>query len=163
MWDIKENKNLKNPLVLSVAYGPHAAFMALRMKANFHASPDTIMSLHAKHRQHQSKNPGFLPKKSSRGNNLNNDNNLECVHITCLSVQIISFTLVMDRSKVVYFSKLQKNLLFCLYNLIVLVQTTDGLKTGTTGNVDWIGCLITLHATSCKGYTGFVAYRYEIP
>ena len=94
MWDIKENKNLKNPLVLSVAYGPHAAFMALRMKANFHA-------LHAKHRQHQSKNPGFLPKKSSRGNNLNNDNKLECVHITCLSVQIISFTLVMDRSKVV--------------------------------------------------------------
>jgi len=50
------NKNLKNPLVLSVAYGHHAAFMALRMKASFHASPDAIMALHAKHRQHQSKN-----------------------------------------------------------------------------------------------------------
>ena len=43
--------------MLSVAYGPHAAFMALRMKASFHASPDAIMALHAKHRQHQSKNP----------------------------------------------------------------------------------------------------------
>ena len=47
---VAKNKNLKNPLVLSVAYGPHAAFMALRMKASFHASPDAIMALHAKHR-----------------------------------------------------------------------------------------------------------------
>ena len=43
---------------------PSCAFMALRMKASFHASPDAIMALHAKHRQHQSKNPGFQPKKS---------------------------------------------------------------------------------------------------
>jgi len=52
--------------MLSVTYGLHAAFMALRMKASFHASPDVIMALHAKHRQHQSKNPGFQPKKSLR-------------------------------------------------------------------------------------------------
>jgi len=38
--------------------------MALRMKASFHASPDAIMALHAKHRQHQRKNPGSQPKKS---------------------------------------------------------------------------------------------------
>jgi len=36
--------------VLSVAYGLHAAFMAMRLKASFHASPDAIMALHAKHR-----------------------------------------------------------------------------------------------------------------
>jgi hypothetical protein len=65
-----KDKNLKNPLVLSVAYGPHAAFMALRLKARFHASPDAIMALHAKHRQHQSKNPGFQPKKSLRDINV---------------------------------------------------------------------------------------------
>ena len=50
--------------MLSVAYGLHAAFMALRLKASFHASPDAIIALHAKHRQHQSKNPGFQPKTS---------------------------------------------------------------------------------------------------
>ena len=49
--------------MLSVAYGLHAALMAMRLKASFHASPDAIMALHAKHRQHQSKNPGFQPKK----------------------------------------------------------------------------------------------------
>ena len=58
------DKNLKNPLVLSVAYGPHAAFMALRPKANFHASPVAIMTLLAKHRLHQSKNTGFSSLKT---------------------------------------------------------------------------------------------------
>ena len=60
---ITRNKNQKNPLMLSVAYGLHAALMALRLKASFHASPDAIIALHAKHRQHQSKKPGFQPKK----------------------------------------------------------------------------------------------------
>ena len=44
--------------------------LALRLKARFHASPDAIMALHAKHRQHQSKNPGFQPKKSLRDINV---------------------------------------------------------------------------------------------
>ena len=57
------NKNLKNPLMLSVTYGLHAALMAMRLKASFHASPDAIIALHAKHRQQQRKNPGFQPKK----------------------------------------------------------------------------------------------------
>jgi len=52
--------------MLSVTYGLHAAIIAMRLKARFHASPDAIMALHAKHRQHQSKNPGFQPKKSLR-------------------------------------------------------------------------------------------------
>ena len=47
----------------SVTYGLHAALIAMRLKARFHASPDAIMTLHAKHRQHQSKNIGFQPKK----------------------------------------------------------------------------------------------------
>ena len=64
------NKNLKNPLMLSVTYGLHAAIIAMRLKARFHASPDAIMTLHAKHRQHQSKNPGFQPKKSLRDINV---------------------------------------------------------------------------------------------
>ena len=64
------NKNLKNPLMLSVAYGLHAALMALRLKERFHASPEAIIALHAKHRQHQSKNPGFQPKKSLRDINV---------------------------------------------------------------------------------------------
>ena len=64
------NKNRKNPLLLSVAYGLHAALMAMRLKASFHASPDAIIALHAKHRQHQSKNPGFQPKKSLRDINV---------------------------------------------------------------------------------------------
>ncbi len=50
--------------MLSVAYGPHAAFMALRPKANFHASPVAIMTLLAKHRLHQSKNTGFSSLKN---------------------------------------------------------------------------------------------------
>ena len=50
--------------MLSVAYGLHAALMAMRLKASFHASPDAIMALHAKHRQQQRKNIGFQPKKS---------------------------------------------------------------------------------------------------
>ena len=50
--------------MLSVAYGLHVALMAMRLKASFHASPDAIIALHAKHRQHQSKNPGFQPKTS---------------------------------------------------------------------------------------------------
>ena len=58
------NKNLKNPLMLSVAYGLHAALMAMRLKASFHASPDAIMALHAKHRQQQRKNPPFGLKNS---------------------------------------------------------------------------------------------------
>jgi len=37
--------------------------MALRLKASFHASPEAIMALLAKHRQQQRKNPGFQPKK----------------------------------------------------------------------------------------------------
>ena len=52
--------------MLSVTYGLHAAIIAMRLKARFHASPDAIMALHAKHRQHQSKNPGFQPKKTFR-------------------------------------------------------------------------------------------------
>jgi len=58
------NKNRKNPLMLSVAYGLHAAYMAMRLKASFHASPDAIMALHAKHRQQQRKNPPFGLKNS---------------------------------------------------------------------------------------------------
>ena len=50
--------------MLSVAYGLHAAFMAMRLKASFHASPDAIMALHAKHRQQQRKNPPFGLKNS---------------------------------------------------------------------------------------------------
>ena len=56
--------------MLSVTYGLHAAIIAMRLKARFHASPDAIMALHAKHRQHQSKNPGFQPKKSLRDINV---------------------------------------------------------------------------------------------
>ena len=62
MWKI--NKNPENPLMLSVTYGLHAALMSMRLKASFHANPDAIMALHAKHRQHQRKNIGFQPKKS---------------------------------------------------------------------------------------------------
>ena len=56
--------------MLSVTYGLHAALMSMRLKARFHASPDAIMTLHAKHRQHQSKNPGFQPIKSLRDINV---------------------------------------------------------------------------------------------
>ncbi len=60
------NKNNKNTLLQSVAYGPHAAYMALRLKASFHASPAAIMALLAKHRLHQStKTNTFLWFKSS--------------------------------------------------------------------------------------------------
>jgi len=47
----------------SVAYGPHAASMALRLKASFHASPAAIMALLAKHRLHQSKNIALRAEK----------------------------------------------------------------------------------------------------
>ena len=57
------NKNNKNTLLQSVAYGPHAAYMALRLKASFHASPAAIMALLAKHRLHQSKNTALRAKK----------------------------------------------------------------------------------------------------
>ena len=57
------NKNNKNTLLQSVAYGPHAAYMALRLKASFHASPAAIMALLAKHRLHQSKNIALRAKK----------------------------------------------------------------------------------------------------
>ena len=57
------NKNNKNTLLQSVAYGPHAAYMALRLKASFHASPAAIMALLAKHRLHQSKNIALRAEK----------------------------------------------------------------------------------------------------
>ena len=57
------NKNNKNTLLQSVAYGPHADFMALRLKASFHASPAAIMALLAKHRLHQSKNIALRAEK----------------------------------------------------------------------------------------------------
>ena len=57
------DKNQKNTLLQSVAYGPQAVFMALRLKASFHASPVAIMALLTKHSLHQSKNLGFQPKK----------------------------------------------------------------------------------------------------
>ena len=57
------NKNNKNTLLQSVAYGPHADFMALRLKASFHASPAAIMALLAKHRLHQSKNTALRAEK----------------------------------------------------------------------------------------------------
>jgi hypothetical protein len=57
------NKNNKNTLLQSVAYGPHAASMALRLKASFHASPAAIMALLAKHRLHQSKNLALRAEK----------------------------------------------------------------------------------------------------
>ena len=57
------NKNNKNTLMQSVAYGPHAASMALRLKASFHASPVAIMALLTKHRLHQSKNTALRPEK----------------------------------------------------------------------------------------------------
>ena len=49
--------------MLSVAYGLHVALMAMRLKASLHASPDAIMALHAKHRQHQRKNISLRAKK----------------------------------------------------------------------------------------------------
>ena len=52
--------------MLSVAYGLHAALMAMRLKASFHASPDAIMALHAKHRQQQRKNPALRAKKQPK-------------------------------------------------------------------------------------------------
>ena len=57
------NKNNKNTLLQSVAYGPHAAYMALRLKASFHASPAATMALLAKHRLHQSKNIALRAEK----------------------------------------------------------------------------------------------------
>ena len=57
------NKNNKNTLMQSVAYGPHADFMALHLKANFHASPVAITALLAKHRLHQSKNIALRAEK----------------------------------------------------------------------------------------------------
>ena len=57
------NKNNKNTLMQSVAYGPHADFMALRLKASFHASPAAIMALLAKHRLQQSKNTALRAEK----------------------------------------------------------------------------------------------------
>jgi len=51
---LKENP--ENPLLLSVTYGLHAALMSMRLKARFHASPEAIMALLAKHRQQQRKN-----------------------------------------------------------------------------------------------------------
>ena len=66
-------KTIKKSLLQSVAYGPHAAFMASHLKASFHASPVAIMTLLAKHRLHQSKNialraekPGDLPQPLPR-------------------------------------------------------------------------------------------------
>ena len=56
--------------MLSVAYRLHAALMAMRLKASFHASPEAIMALLAKHRQQQRKNTGFQPKKSLRDINV---------------------------------------------------------------------------------------------
>ena len=50
--------------MLSVAYGLHAALMAMRLKARFHASPDAIIALRAKHSQQQRKNIGFQPKNT---------------------------------------------------------------------------------------------------
>ena len=68
-----KTKTIKNTLLQSVAYGPHAAFMASRLKASFHASPAAIMALLAKHRLQQSKNlalraekPGDLPQPLPR-------------------------------------------------------------------------------------------------
>ena len=63
-------KTIKNSLLQSVAYGPHAAFMALRLKANFHASPVAIMTLLAKHRLHQSKNIALRAEKHFSSSNL---------------------------------------------------------------------------------------------
>ena len=48
--------------MLSVAYGLHAALMAMRLKARFHASPDAIIALRAKHSQQQRKTPSFSLK-----------------------------------------------------------------------------------------------------
>jgi hypothetical protein len=62
-----KNKNLKNPLLLSVTYGLHAALKSMRLKARFHASPEAIMALLAKHRQQQRKTPfRFAPLKKQR-------------------------------------------------------------------------------------------------
>ena len=58
-----KTKTTKNTLLQSVAYGPHAAYMALRLKASFHASPVAIMALLAKHRLHQSKNIALRAEK----------------------------------------------------------------------------------------------------
>ena len=40
-----KTKTIKNTLLQAVAYGPHADFTALRLKASFHASPAAIMAL----------------------------------------------------------------------------------------------------------------------
>ena len=58
-----KTKTIKNTLLQSVAYGPHAAFMASRLKASFHASPAAIMALLAKHRLQQSKNLALRAEK----------------------------------------------------------------------------------------------------
>ena len=58
-----KTKTIKNTLLQSVAYGPHAAFMASSLKASFHASPAAIMALLAKHRLQQSKNLALWAEK----------------------------------------------------------------------------------------------------
>ena len=67
-------KTRKNTLMQSVAYGPRTDFMALRLKASFHASPAAIMALLAKHRLHQSKNLALRAKKPILFNDNQNDN-----------------------------------------------------------------------------------------
>ena len=61
--NMMNNKNNKNTLMQSVAYGPHADFMALHLKASFHASPVAITALLTKHRLHQSKNIALRAEK----------------------------------------------------------------------------------------------------
>ena len=50
-----------------MTYGLHAALMSMRLKERFHASPEAIMALLAKHRQQQRKTPfRFAPLKKQR-------------------------------------------------------------------------------------------------
>ncbi len=57
-----------------------------------------------KHRFYEPKKQNSLYPETNKGNSFRFCETLECVHITSLLVQIIAFTLVTDRSKVVQYS-----------------------------------------------------------
>ena len=87
-------------------YGSSRAFatsaMGPSLRASSYALPIPLVTSLSLLQTSKSKNIGFSSLKNRfMINHFNIDVNLECVHMTSLSVQIISFALIKNRSKVV--------------------------------------------------------------
>ena len=97
---VRFTKTSKTPLMMSVAFGPTSCSSGLVPKSKLLQRPESHDGFVPKHCHHGGKNHALRAKKQDYRYPYIVDG-LENVHVASASVQIISFTLVTNRSKVV--------------------------------------------------------------